>query len=92
MKLHLLHCHSELLLRWLLCEVLYTQWLKGGTHKQGCQVLILLQPYDEAHQHMIKVAMIQYHVTTYMSMIFSITVIKNSNKLKYYLHTYQYAV
>ena len=40
--------------------------------------------------------MIQYHVTTYMSMIFSITVIKNSNKLKYYLATYlietQYAV
>ena len=30
--------------------------------------------------------MIQYHVTTYLSMIFSITVIKNSNKLKYCLH------
>ena len=29
---------------------------------RGCQVLILLQPYDEAYQHMIKVAMIQYHV------------------------------
>ena len=42
------------------------------------------------------VAMIQYHVTTYMSMIFNITVIKNSKKLKYYLATYlketQYAV